>query len=93
MIFVYFYIDYLLVRDQFELSIYYNQSFGDFLFLCEGKVSAENVLQFFVVWSVDGKRVEMLVINVIDDRKFTVEIFYRDFVNFIYGLKVGFDIW
>lgn len=93
MIFVYFYIDYLLVRDQFELSIYYNQSFSDFLFLCEGKVSVENVLQFFVVWSVDGKRVEMLAINVIDDRKFIVEIFYRDFVNFIYGLKVGFDIW
>lgn len=93
MIFVYFYIDYLLVRDQFELSIYYNQSFSDFLFLCEGKVSAENVSQFFVVWSVDGKRVEMLAVNVIDDRKFIVEIFYRDFVNFIYGLKVGFDIW
>lgn len=93
MIFLYFYIDYLLVRDQFELLIYYNQSFVDFLFLCEGKVSAENVLQFFVIWSVDGKRVEMLAINVIDDRKFIVEIFYRDFVNFIYGLKVGFDIW
>lgn len=91
--FVYSYTDHPLVRDQPELSTHYNQSSGDFLFLCEGKVSAENASQSFVVWSVDGKRVEMSAINATDDRKFTAEISYRDLVNFTYGSKVGFDIW
>lgn len=93
MIFVYSYTDHPLVRDQPELSTHYNQSSADFLFLCEGKVSAENASQSFVVWSVDGKRVQMSAVNATDDRKFTAEISYRDLVNFTYGSKVGFDIW
>lgn len=92
MSFIFCHADHPLVRDQPELSTHYNQSSGNFLFLCEGKVSAENASQSFIVWSVDGQRVKMSSVNATDDRKFTAEISYRDLVNFTYGSKVGFDI-
>lgn len=84
--------DHPLVRDQPELSTSYNQTNGQFLFRCEGVVSAENATQSFVVWSVDGKEVKMSAVNETDDRKFTSDMSYQDLTNFTYGSKVGFHI-